>query len=238
MGQLTEIIEQTRQAAARQARADLRERLAGQPHDWLVDQLVDRLVAELGLVTGANSTVVDVHRVRAMRLDGQRLTEVVDRLSVVDRDRLAAAGALVDVPAKGGPLIGATRRGAAAEELLCEAKDLLYALLFGGPDDGVALERVARELLTLTVPVAKLGVFAFLGAAATEIAAKGTWRDPGGAAHDSGAANTLVQVEYGETADESVGRGIIAALKVINELEVNEQILYARMSEVEESTLI
>jgi hypothetical protein len=235
MRQLHEVVEHARRAAAEQARADLRAQLATQPHDWLVDQLVDRILTDLGLATGP--APVEAHRVRPLRLDETALAELTARLSAVDRDRLAAEGHLVDVPGKGGPLITPAQRDAVATAPLCEAKDLVHALLFGDEADGVALPRVARELLTLTVPAAKLGVFSFLGEAATEIGARGTWRDPAGTAHDAGAANTLVQVEYGETAQESVGRGLVAALRVINDLEVNEQILYARMEDVEESTL-
>jgi hypothetical protein len=35
-----------------------------------------------------------------------------------------------------------------------------------------------------------------------------------------------------------VGSAIVAALSVINNLEINEQVLYARMINVEETTLI
>jgi hypothetical protein len=48
----------------------------------------------------------------------------------------------------------------------------------------------------------------------------------------------LLEVQYGDTADELVGTGIIAALGLINNLEVNEQVLYARMINVEQTTLI
>jgi hypothetical protein len=47
----------------------------------------------------------------------------------------------------------------------------------------------------------------------------------------------VVQVEYGETADESTGAAIVATLRLINNLEINEQILYPRMENMEESTL-
>ena len=47
----------------------------------------------------------------------------------------------------------------------------------------------------------------------------------------------LLEVQFGETEDELVGRAIVVALSIINSLEVNEQILYARMENVEESTL-
>lgn len=238
MQQLNEMVERTRRAAAEKAREDLRACLAEQPREWLVDRLTDRLLAEMGLAVPRTAARVEPHEVRPVRLDEQALALVTARLSAYDRGRLEAEGLLVGAPAKGGPLITAAQRTPEAARLLGEAKDLLHALLFGGPEDGVDLVRTERELLTLTVPAAKRPVFAFLGEAATEIGAHGTWRDPAGSAHDAGAANTLVQVEYGETAAESVGRGVVAALKLINDLEVNEQILYARMENVESSTLI
>jgi hypothetical protein len=74
--------------------------------------------------------------------------------------------------------------------------------------------------------------------ASTELAAAGTWQDPDSVSNDERADNVLLEVQFGETADELVGRGIVTALSLINSLEVNEQILYARMINVEETTLI
>lgn len=48
----------------------------------------------------------------------------------------------------------------------------------------------------------------------------------------------MVEVEYGEVEGELIGAGIVRTLSLINNLEVNEQILYARMINVEQSTLI
>ena len=45
-------------------------------------------------------------------------------------------------------------------------------------------------------------------------------------------------MQYGETADEAVGPAIIAALTLINHLEINQQGLYARMINIEDTTLI
>lgn len=176
-------------------------------------------------------------RLRACPLDDGALGERVARLRSWTRERLEAEGLLIDPPALGGPLIGPAHRSPAGEALLLEAKDLLYALLFGDADDGVRLDRVERELLTLTLPRAKAHSLTFLLRAATEIGAVGTWRDPSGTAHDERAPNLLLQVEYGEVAGERVGNGLAAALRLINHLEVNEQVLYGRMENVEESTL-
>jgi hypothetical protein len=74
--------------------------------------------------------------------------------------------------------------------------------------------------------------------ASTELSASGTWQDPESVSNDERADNVLLEVQYGDTKDERVGDGIIVTLSLINSLEVNEQILYARMIDVEQTTLI
>lgn len=46
-----------------------------------------------------------------------------------------------------------------------------------------------------------------------------------------------MEVEYGEVDTELIGHGIIT-LKIINNLKVNEEILYDHMTEIEQSTLV
>ena len=46
-----------------------------------------------------------------------------------------------------------------------------------------------------------------------------------------------MQVEYGESASEVVGDAIMVVIHLINLLEVNELVLYARSSNIEQSTL-
>ncbi|MEU3822097.1 hypothetical protein AB0E74_21125 [Streptomyces sp. NPDC030392] len=175
-------------------------------------------------------------RLRACPLDRDALAERTARFASWTRERLEAEGLLHDPPARGGPPIGPENRSPAGEALLLEAKDLLYALLFGDADDGVRLDRVERELLTLTLPRAKAPCLTFLLRAATGIGAVGTRRDPSGTARAEGAPDLLVQVEYGEVAGGLVGAGAAAALRLINHLEVNEEVLYGRMENIEETT--
>ena len=52
------------------------------------------------------------------------------------------------------------------------------------------------------------------------------------------ADNVLLEVQFGEVQGELVGRGIVTCLSLINHLEINEQVLYARMVTIEETTLI
>ena len=74
--------------------------------------------------------------------------------------------------------------------------------------------------------------------ATTELSALGTWQDPELVSNDQRADNVLLEVEFGEVEGELVGDGIIRSLSLINNLEINEQILYARMINVEQTTLI
>ena len=68
--------------------------------------------------------------------------------------------------------------------------------------------------------------------------ATGTWRDPTGVHHDTDADNVVVDVQYGESSDEMVGRAVMVAIRLLNVLGINEQALYARSINVEDSTLL
>ena len=114
---------------------------------------------------------------------------------------------------------------------------ILFGLLFGDERTNVRFDRVARELLTLTLPRHKAGALDFMQAT-TELGAVGTWQDPDGVSNDSRAENILLEAEYGEVAGELIGHGIVRALGLINNLEIDEQVLYDRMIDVEQSTLI
>jgi hypothetical protein len=92
-------------------------------------------------------------------------------------------------------------------------------------------------LLTLAVPRDKADALDFMKAT-TELSALGTWQDPELVSNDQRADNVLLEVEFGEVEGELVGDGIIRSLSLINNLEINEQILYARMINVEQTTLI
>jgi hypothetical protein len=237
---ITDQLDAEREAAFRRR---LRETLLGQPKEWLVDQLMARIgeadEAHPEANQEANQKERDARsaRIRAMCLDDACLHAFIDRCRPLTRDRLEQDGFLIAPPVQGAALIDASCRSPRGEALLREAKDLLEALLFGDQALGVRLVRVQRELLTITVARPKAGAIAGLLRAATEIDVEGTWRDPEQVSHDDRAPNTLIEVEYGEVATEAVGRGIKLALRLINDLEINEQILYARMENIEESTL-
>ena len=89
----------------------------------------------------------------------------------------------------------------------------------------------------MAVPRDKVDALDFMKAT-TELSALGTWQDPELVSNDQRADNVLLEVEFGEVEGELVGDGIVRTLSLINSLEINEQILYARMVNVEQTTLI
>jgi hypothetical protein len=223
----------------------LRAELAGQDREWLVDELVRLTLARHGfddLDRDAAATALlreqRLRRVRSLALDHAAVEQFIARHDDFSRERLFEGRYLRDdVPDKGTALLRAAHRTARGEELLTYAKDVLFALLFGDETSGTNLDRVQQELLTMTVPRAKADALDFMRAS-TEMAVEGTWQDPDKVSNDERADNVALEVQFGETADELVGRAIVTALSLINNLEINEQVLYARMINVEESTLI
>lgn len=223
----------------------LRIELAGRDREWLIDELVRLTLSRHGfedLDRNAAATALlrdqRLQRVRDLALDHAGVEQFIVRNTGESREHLIEEGYLRDdVPDKGTALLRSAHRTARGEKRLTHAKDVLFALLFGDDSSGTRLERVQQELLTMAVPRAKAGALDFMRAS-TELSAEGTWQDPDSVSNDERADNVLLEVQFGETADELVGQAIVCALSLINNLEINEQVLYARMINVEESTLI
>ena len=223
----------------------LREALGKEDRAWLIDELVRMTLArhrledlERDAAASATGRAERLQRVSKLTLDEADIKRFIEGNDARDRDSLIADGYLLDdAPAKGTVLLLREHRTPEGERMLTDAKDMLFALLFGDESTGARLARTQQELLTLALPRAKAGALDFMRAS-TELAAAGTWQDPDSVSNDERADNVLLEVQFGEPADELVGRGVVTALSLINNLEVNEQVLYARMINVEESTLI
>jgi hypothetical protein len=225
----------------------LRSALAGCDREWLIDQIVRLTLDAHSLQEMDRRSIVEAKararsermvRVRNLALDRSGLERFLAAHPAVERDALVSIGHLLAaVPDKGTALITAEHRSPTGEALLTQAKDVLFALLFGDETNGTRLERVQQELLTMALPRFKAGALDFMQAS-TELSAAGTWQDPDSVSNDERADNVLLEVEFGEVDGELVGHGIATALSLINNLEVNEQVLYARMINVEETTLI
>ena len=241
------IIRQANKDLVPQFEERLRSILVTQDKQWLIDQII-RLALDAHSLhemdrkqfqqAKAEARSERLARLQKMRLDPQVLEAFLERYRSSSRAALIRDGYLVEsAPAKGTGLIGAEHRTTTGNALLQESKDMLFGLLFGDESTQTHFERIQRELLTFTLPRFKAQALDFMRAS-TELNAAGTWQDPDSVSNDARADNVILEVEYGEIKGEFVGNGIVRCLSLINNLEVNEQILYARMIDVEQSTLI
>lgn len=227
--------------------AQLREQLTDKDREWLIEQIV-RLTLDAHSLQEMDRKIMQeakaarrherMERLRKIGLDLTDLEVFLEQYALYDREKLIVEGFLLpDTPEKGTDLITEVHRPTRGNDLLQYAKDMLFGLLFGDAETNTSLERCQQELLTLTVPRGKVEALDFMKAT-TELSAFGTWQDPESVSNDQRADNILLEVEYGEIQGELVGHGIARALSLINNLEINEQILYARMINIEETTLI
>ncbi len=247
MSTIQTVIRQVNKDLVPQFEERLRGFLVSQDKDWLIDQIIrlaldahslqemDRKQLQEAKAKARADRIVRLHE---MDLNLQTLTAFLGRYGSYDRARLIAEGYLLaSAPPKGGDLIGDEHRTEKGRFLLQHAKDILFALLFGDESTQTQFKRVQRELLTFALPRFKAEALDFMKAS-TEMSAAGTWQDPDSVSNDARADNVIMEVEYGEIEGEAIGHGIVRGLSLINNLEVNEQILYARMINIEQSTLI
>ena len=225
----------------------LRVYLADHDKEWLIEQIV-RLTLDAHSLQAmdrkikqeiiAKNRVERFERVKALGLDRDKLSEFIKKYGSYTRGSLIKDGYLLaTAPEKGTDLISPDFRTAKGNQLLVHAKDVLFALLFGDTSTLTSFDRHQQELLTLTLPRFKAESLDFMKAT-TELSALGTWQDPDSVSNDQRADNVIFEVEYGEIEGELIGDGVVHCLSLINNLEVNEQILYARMINLEQSTLI
>lgn len=247
MPNIETVVRQINKELVPQFEARLREHLALQDKDWLTEQIV-RLTLDAHSLhemdrrhlhqAKAAKRQDRITRIREFAFDRGRLIAFIEQYSSYDRDRLIGQRLLLpSAPEKGTALLTAEFRTPQGDDLLLHAKDTLFALLFGDEATNTHLLRTQRELLTLAVPRDKADALDFMKAT-TELSALGTWQDPELVSNDQRADNVLLEVEFGEVDGELVGDGIVRTLSLINNLEINEQILYARMINVEQTTLI
>jgi hypothetical protein len=225
----------------------LRSYLVTQDKEWLIEQIVRLTLDAHSLhemdrkrfqAEKEQQRTERLQRLQQMALDPAILTQFLETYRTYDRDKLIEQDYLSEaVPAKGTDLITDVFRTPKGAQLLTQAKDLLFGLLFGEETTNTYLHRREREILTLVMPRFKAAALDFMKAT-TELSALGTWQDPESMSNDQRAENVILEVEFGEVEGELIGAGIVRTLSLINNLEINEQILYARMINVEQSTLI
>jgi hypothetical protein len=247
MSTIEAIVRQINKDLVPQFEEKLRAYLAGQDRDWLIEQIV-RLTLDAHSLEEMDRQHIRqeearrrqerAERVKKMNLDLDRLRAFIAQYKGSSRETLIQEGYLAsEAPARGTDLITGEFRPENGMELLQHAKDMLFGMLFGDESTNTRFKRTQRELLILTIPCLKADPLDFMKAT-TELRAQGTWHDPQGATHDLRADNVVLEIEYGEVEGEQIGDGIVTALRLINNLEINEEILYGRIEKIEQSTLV
>jgi hypothetical protein len=225
----------------------LRQHLHTRDKEWLIEQII-RLTLDAHsleendrrqfLAIKEKNRIERMARLQSIHLNETYLIDFLGAYSGISRESFIHDGYLRDsAPEKGSDLIHDEHRTAKGNELLMLAKDVLFGLLYGDDSTHTEFHRTEREMLTLTLPRFKANALDFMKAS-TELNALGTWQDPHSVSNDSRADNVILEVEFGEIAGEWIGKGVIMCLSIINNLEVNEHVLYGRMINVEQSTLI
>jgi hypothetical protein len=225
----------------------LREHLQSKDREWLVEQIVRLTLDAHSLQENDRKIFMEAKEKRRAERRA-RLQEICLTCDVLEsflyehrhftRESMMNDGYLLDTAyIKGTNIIDEKQRTQKGNQLLTHAKDILFGLLFGDENTNTHFNRKEREMLTLVLPRYKAQCLDFMKAT-TELSALGTWQDPDSVSNDAQADNVILEVEFGEVEGELIGKGIIAALSLINNLEVNEQILYGRMINIEQSTLI
>lgn len=247
MPNIEAILSQINKEIVPQFEEKLRAHLAEQDKEWLIEQIVRLTLDAHSLEEMDRKHIREeetrrrherAERVKKLNLDETQLKEFVHQYKEYTREQLIEENFLsAEAPSKGGELIRQDFRSARGNELLQHAKDMLFGFLFGDESTNTRFHRTQRELLTLTVPRMKSDALDFMKAT-TELSAQGTWQDPKGAVNDMRADNVVLEIEYGELDGERIGDGVVAALRLINNLEINEEILYGRMENIEQSTLV
>lgn len=241
------IVREINRELSPQFEEELRRHLCKKNKGWLIDQIIRLTLDKHSLEAWDRKEIQKkkeilraqrIARLEKMQLDEPKLDAFIKRYDRYRRVHLENEGFLINnPPRKGTHLIVPKHRSVKGEQLLAEAKDILFAILYGDESIFVRFDRVEQELLTLTLPRFKSQALEFMKAA-SEIDSLGTWHDPDGISNDERADNIILQIEYGEVASERIGDGVLTTLRLINNLEINEQTLYARMINVEQSSLI
>lgn len=225
----------------------LRAHLNDKDREWLIEQIIRLTLDAHALEENDRKRLLEEKekkrserkaRLQQICLTQQCLADFLNDHANPTRESLIAKDHLKsNAPEKGTQLIEDSHRTKKGNELLTYAKDILFGLLFGDETTNTHFQRKEREMLTLVIPRHKADCIDFMKAT-TEMNALGTWQDPDSVSNDARAENTILEVEFGEVEGEQIGKGILLALSLINNLEVNEQILYGRMINIEQSTLI
>lgn len=239
MDTINSIIKKAQDDLFPQLEAKIRLELEKKDKEWLIDQII-YLTCERHSLNEQKHKLEDmrcrIDRIRKKGYNDQTIEDFINVYKTTDRTKLEERGFLLNAPHMGLATIESYQRSKKGEELLEEARDMLYVALYGDEKMNVNLTSGQEELLTMILPLSKSDSLFFLKAV-TETDAFGTWQDAEGVSSDDHTNNIGLQVEFNDNREGTIGMTVFVALNLINLLHVNEQILYARMEKIQRSSL-
>lgn len=239
MDNISSIIKKAQDDLFPELEAKIRSELEKKDKEWLIDQIIFLTCERHSLHEQKNNfenMKQRLNRIRKIGCHNQDITNFIDKYREINRASLETSGFLLNPPHQGLATIAVHQRSKKGEKLLEEARDMLYLALYGDKDSNVNITRGQEEILTIILPVNKSNSLSFLKAVTTVYAA-GTWKDPEGISNDEQTDNVELQVEFSDNKNGTIGDAIFVALNLINLLDVNEQIFYARTEKIERSSL-
>ncbi|CAL2103381.1 conserved protein of unknown function [Tenacibaculum sp. 190130A14a] len=240
MDHINRIIKKAQDDLFPQLEAKIRAELATKDKDWLIEQIIF-LTCERHSLHEQNHRFNNlrerINRIRKTDYTTHFFNTFIQHYQHVTREQLESENYLINPSHMGLEIITPNQRTPKGNILLEKARDLLYVCLYGDNTMNIDLERGKEEILTIILPESKSDTFFFLKAV-TEIDVKGTWLDPEGISNDEQAKNHKLQVEFSTDEEGLINNAIIVALKLINFLHVNEQILYTYLEKIDRSSLV
>lgn len=239
MDNINRIIKKAQDDLFPELESKIRAELEKKDKDWLIDQII-YLTCERHSLHEQKADYEQMKkrltRIKTRGYNDQSITHFITSYKQTNRTTLEQEGYLIQPPHLGLACIEPHQRTKKGEVLLEEAQDMLYIALYGDSSLNVNLSRGQEEILTMTLPLEESDVLNFLKAV-TQFNETGTWKDPEGISNDEETPNIGLQVEFSNSKDGCIGDAIFIALNLINLLQVNEQIFYARLEKVERSSL-
>jgi hypothetical protein len=239
MDDISNIIKNAQDELFPELESKIRAELNKKDKDWLIDQIIYLTCERHSLHEQKEKLQKLKNRLSRITKKGfthQRIHSFIDAYNNISRSELLDAGFLINPPHLGLHKIESFQRSQKGEMLLEEACDILYVVLYGDTSMNISIPRSRVEILTIIIPENKSDIFNFLKAV-TETKITGTWNDPEEVSNDDHTNNIGFQIEFSDTKDGILGTAAFVALQLINLLEVNEQILYARLENIERSSL-
>ncbi|WP_299104921.1 hypothetical protein [uncultured Tenacibaculum sp.] len=239
MNNINSIIKKAQDDLFPQLEAKIRAELEKKDKDWLIDQIIFLTCEKHSLHEqkhNLDNFKKRLERIHTANYNLQHLDNFIKQYQNTTREVLEKNNLLINPPHMGLDTISSLQRSSNGDLLLEKARDVLYSCLYGDESINIHLTREQEEILTIMLPVSKSDSLFFLKAV-TEVEAKGTWLDPEGISNDQQTPNHKLQIEFSNDKNGTIGLAALVALKLINFLHVNEQILYCYLEKLERSSL-